>query len=105
MKKLRKKSTIIALKRELNYYKSQLYPVNIISYDNRLKHLRLTSIFSPEEVKRMPKDILSDLLINRITREFENNIKMLPIKTSYDEYYNIYRAQLDLWVNDGEDYL
>jgi len=104
MKRPRKKSTIIALKRELNYYKRQPFPVHKV-YDNKLKHLRFTSIFSPDEVAGMPNDIISDLLINRMTREFASHIKMMPIITSYDEYCNIYRAELDIWVEEEGYYL
>ena len=104
MKRPRKKSTIIALKRELNYYKSLPCPVNLFHAD-KLKHLRLTSIFSPDEVAAMPNDVISDLLINRMLREFANNIKILPIITSYDQYCDIYRAELDLWVKEEDYYL
>lgn len=97
MKKPRKINTIKALKWEIEYYKRQTFPVNVV-YENKLRHLRLTSIFSPDEVAGMPRDCISDLLIHRMTKAFADYIMRLPIETSYDEEYNVYKAKLDLWV-------
>ena len=101
MRKPRKVNTIKALKWEIDYYKRQLVPVNTIVIDRTsLKHMKLHTIFSPQEVAMMPKDEISDALIHRMTKAFADYIGSLPIETSYDEQFNVYRAELDLWVKE-----
>ena len=99
MTKPRKVNTIKALKWEIAYYKRQLVPVNVFDR-TQLKHMKLHTMFSPHEVDMMPKDEISDLLIHRMTKAFADYISSLPIETSYDEQYNVYRAELDLWVKE-----
>ena len=97
MKKPRKINTIKALKWEIEYYKRQLVPVNVVDRTS-LKHLRLHTMYSPHEVAMMPRDGISDILIHRMSKAFADYIMSLPIETSYDEKYNVYKAELDLWV-------
>ncbi len=107
MTKPRKVNTIKALKREINYYKKQLSPFNhcisFIEETTPLKHLKLQTMFLPFEVFTMKKDEISDLLIQRMTNIFADYISRLPIKTSYDEKFNVYRADLDLWVKEVKE--
>ena len=103
MRKPRKVNTIKALKWEIAYYKRQLMPLNIIDRTT-LKHLKLHTMFSPHEVDMMPKDVIPDMLIHRMTKAFADYISSLPIETSYDEQSNVYRAELDLWVKERADY-
>lgn len=103
MNKERKTNIIKALKHEINFYKNQ--PVKIIRETIDLDHLRISSMFSFEEVSEMPKDIIPDLLIRKLTKAFSDNIKDFPIMTSLDEKHRSYRADLDLWVdNSGRRY-
>lgn len=97
MKAERKVNIIRALKSEIDFYKRQLVPVNVV-YKTDLNHLRLCSSFSVQEVVQMPKDVLSPLLIHKIVKAFEDTIKELPIKIEYIEETNTYKASLDLWV-------
>lgn len=97
MRKDRKVNMIRALKSEVNFYKRQLMPANVV-YQTELKHLRLRSAFSRQEVVQMPKDMLSPLLQHRIVEAFENTITELPIETEFDEEFGVYRASIDLWV-------
>lgn len=99
MRKPRKVNTIKALKWEIAYYKRQLMPLNVIDRTT-LKHIKLHTMFSPFEVGMMKKDAISDLLIHRMTKAFADYISSLPIETSYDEQFNVYRAELDLWVKE-----
>lgn len=97
MRKDRKVNTIRALKHELDFYKRQ--PVNVHVFDRtELKHLRLHSAFSKNEVMEMPRDVISSLLIHRMAKAFEDSIMDLPIETEYDEHFWGYEANLDLWV-------
>jgi hypothetical protein len=101
MTKPRKVNTIKALKWEIDYYKRQLVSVNTIVIDRTsLKHMKLQTMFSPQEVIRMSKDEISNKLIHRMTNIFADYISSLPIETSYDEKFNIYRAELDLWIKE-----
>lgn len=103
MNKERKTNIIKALKHEIHFYKNQ--PVKIIRETIDLDHLCITSMFSFEEVAEMPKDIIPDLLIRKLTKAFSDNIKNFPIRTSLDEQHRRYRADLDLWVdNSGRRY-
>ena len=97
MRKERKVNIIKSLKTEINFYKRQLVPVNVFD-KTELKHLRLYSSFSREEVLQMPKDIISPLLIRRMAKAFEDSITELPMETEFDEYSGAYKASLDLWV-------
>lgn len=99
MKKPRKINTIKALKWEIEYYKRQLVPVNVVDRTS-LKHLRLHTMYSPHEVAMMPRDAISDMLIHRMSKAFTDYIVSLPIETSYDKKYNVYKAELDLWVKE-----
>lgn len=97
MKKERKVNLIRALKSELEFYKHQ--PVNINTvYKTNLTHLRINQMFSRQEVLQMPKHILSDLVIDRMTKSFRDSIMDFPIETEFDELLGGYRASLDLWV-------
>ena len=98
MRRERKVNIIRALKDELDFYKRQPVPVKVIER-TELNHFRISQVFSQEEISRMPKEILSPLLIQRITKEFADLIGRLPIETEYDEKFGVYRARLDLWVN------
>ena len=102
MKRERKVNTIKALKWEIEYYKRQLVPVNVIDR-TQLKHMKFQTMFSPFEVTTMKKDAISDLLIYRMTNIFADYISNLPIETSYDEQFNVYRADLDLWVKECDN--
>lgn len=103
MNKERKTNIIKALKSEIAWYKRQ--PVKIIRETIDLDHLCISSMFSFEEVAEMPKDIIPDLLICKLTKAFSDNIKDFPIRTSLDEKHRSYRADLDLWVdNSGRRY-
>lgn len=97
MKKPRKINTIKALKREIEYYKRQTFPVKFIEH-TPLNHLKLQTMFTPNEVIMMPKDVIPNLLINRMAKVFADNIASLPIITSYDKQLDMYRAEIDLWV-------
>ena len=97
MKAERKVNIIRALKSEINFYKRQLVPVNVIDRTD-LNHLRLNASFSVQEVVQMPKDILSPLLVYRIAKAFEDTVMEMPIETKFDEHYGMYKASLDLWV-------
>lgn len=97
MKSERKVNIIRALKDEINFYKQQLVPINVLDR-TELNHLKLNGIFSIDEVMQMPKDAISPLLIHRIVKAFEDTIMELPIETEYDEHLGVYRASLDLWV-------
>jgi hypothetical protein len=97
MKAERKVNIIRALKSEIDFYKRQLVPVNVV-YKTDLNHLRLCSSFSRQEVMQMPKDVISPLLVHKIVKAFEDSIMELPIETEYDEHFGVYRASLDLWV-------
>lgn len=97
MRRERKVNIIRALKDELDFYKRQPVPVKVIER-TELNHLRISSAFSRNEVAEMPKDVLSKLLIHRISMEFENSIMQMPIETYYDEHFGMYKASLDLWV-------
>lgn len=97
MKKWRKVNIIRALKYELDFYKRQ--PVGIKEINRtELRHLRLHQMFSPEEVRQMPKDCISPLFRYRMSKAFEDAISELPIETEFDERFGVYRASLDLWV-------
>ena len=96
MNKERKTNIIKALKEEIHFYKNQ--PVKIVREPIPLNHLRLNSSFAPHEVAMMPKDIIPELLIRRISEAFTNSIPSLPINTFFDEECGCYRAELDLWV-------
>ena len=105
MNKDRKINIIKALKEEIHFYKNQPVPVKIIRETIDLDHLCISSMFSFEEVSEMPKDIIPDLLIRKLTKAFSDNIKAFPIRTSLDEEHRRYRADLDLWVdNSGRRY-
>lgn len=67
-----------------------------------LKHIKFQTMFSPFEVNMMSKDEISNKLIHRMTNIFADYISSLPIETSYDEKFNVYRADLDLWVKEKE---
>lgn len=97
MRKPRKVNTIRALKQEIAFYKRQLVPVNVV-YKTDLKHIKLSTVFSPQEVELMRKDAISNILVYRMKQSFADYILSLPIETSYDERFNIYKAELDLWV-------
>ena len=97
MKAERKVNIIRALKSEIDFYKRQLVPVNVV-YKTDLNHLRLQQMFSREEVMQMPKEMVSPLLQHRMTKAFEDAIMELPIETEFDEHFGVYRASLDLWV-------
>ena len=97
MRKQRKVNMIRALKQEITFYKRQLVPVDVIERTT-LKHMRLNVAFSPEEMAMMPKDVISDLFVNRMTKAFADCISSLPIETNYDATFGIYNAKLDLWV-------
>lgn len=99
MRKPRKVNTIKALKWEIEYYKRQRVSFNVIDR-TQLRHMKLHTMFSPHEVDMMPKDVIPDMLIHRMTKAFADYISSLPIETSYDEKYNVYRAELDLWVKE-----
>ena len=102
MTKPRKVNIIKALKSEIAFYKRQPAPVRMV-YEPSLSHIKLHTMFSPQEVAMMPKDVIPDLLIHRMTKAFADYISSLPIETSYDEKYNAYIADLDLWVKEGRD--
>lgn len=97
MKSERKVNIIKALKDEINFYKQQLVPINVFGR-TELKHLRLNSSFSMQEVAQMPKDVLSPLLVHKLVKAFEDSIMEMPIKTEFDEGSGGYKASLDLWV-------
>lgn len=97
MRKERKANIIRALKHEVYFYKRQLMPVNVFD-KTELRHLRLHSSFSREEVMQMPRDVVSPLLMRRMVKAFENSIMDLPIEAEYDERFGSYIATLDLWV-------
>lgn len=99
MRKPRKVNTIKALKWEIEYYKKQLVSVNYIDR-TQLQHLKLHTMFSPFEVSMVKNDAISDLLIHRMTKAFADYVLSLPIEKSYDEKFNVYRAELDLWVKE-----
>ena len=104
MNKERKTNIIKALKSEIAWYKRQPCE-EIIRETIDLDHLCISSMFSFEEVAEMPKDIIPDLLIRKLTKAFSDNIKDFPIRTSLDEKHRSYRADLDLWVdNSGRRY-
>ncbi len=98
MRRERKVNIIRALKDEIDFYKRQFVPVKYSADITELKHLRLKSAFSVNEVVNMPKDIISPLLVHRMVKAFEDSIMELPIETEYDEYFGIYKASLDIWV-------
>lgn len=101
MRKPRKVNTIKALKWEIDYYKRQLVPVNTIVIDRTtLKHIGLQTIFASHEVAMMSKDEISNKLKHRMTNAFADYISSLPIETSYDEQFDVYRAELNLWVKE-----
>ena len=77
------------LKEEIHFYKNQ--PVKIIRETIDLDHLCISSMFSFEEVAEMPKDIIPDLLIRKLTKAFSDNIQDFPIRTSLDEKHRSYR--------------
>ena len=58
MKAERKVNIIRALKDEINFYKQQLVPINVLDR-TELNHLKLNGIFSIDEVIQMPKDAIS----------------------------------------------
>lgn len=97
MKAERKVNIIRALKSEIDFYKRQPVPVKMFNMRD-LKHLKLCTYFSMQEVAQTPKDAISPLLIHRIVKAFEDTIMELPIETEYDEHLGVYRASLDLWV-------
>ena len=96
MNKERKTNIIKALKSEIAWYKRQ--PVKIIREVQELEHLCLNTVFTPHEVAMMPKDVIPDLLINKLAKAFADNISAMPIETSFDEEFNVYKARLDLWM-------
>lgn len=96
----RKVNTIKALKQELEYYKKQ--PVRIRVVDRtELRHMKLQTAFSPREIIMVPKSIISDITIDRMTKAFSDYISSLAIETTYDAKSDIYKASLDLWVKEG----
>lgn len=99
MQKDRKVNIIRSLKRELSFYKKQPVKIKKI-YPAELKRLRLTQIFSREEVMQMPKDMISPLLQHKMAKAFEDAIMELPIETEFDEDFGVYRANIDLWIKN-----
>lgn len=99
MRKDRKVNIIRSLKRELSFYKKQSVKIKKI-YPAELKHLRLTQMFSREEVMQMPKDTISPLLQHRMAKAFEDAMIELPIETEFNEDSGVYVASLDLWVKN-----
>lgn len=99
MRKPRKVNTIKALKWEIKYYKRQLVPVNVIDR-TQLKHIKMQTVFTPFEMSNIPKEAIKDVLINRMAREMLDHTPDIPIETSYDEQFNVYRVELDLWVKE-----
>ena len=94
MKAERKVNIIRALKSEIDFYKRQLVPVNVV-YETGLNHLRLQQMFSREEMMQMPKDMIASFIKYKMV---ESAITELPIETEFDEHFGVYRANLDLWV-------
>jgi hypothetical protein len=97
MKAERKVNIIRALKSEIDFYKQRPVPVKMFNMRD-LKHLKLCTYFSMQEVAQTPKDILSLLLIHKMAEAFEGAIIDLPIETEYDKQFDGYKATLDLWV-------
>ncbi len=93
MRRDRKVNIIRALKDEINFYKRQSVYIKYLDR-SELRHLRLSSVYSADEILNIPKSIL----MRRMVKPFEDVIMELPIETEYDEHFGVYRANLDIWV-------
>jgi hypothetical protein len=93
MRRERKVNIIRALKDEIDFYKKQCVYVKYLDR-SELRHLRLSSAYSADEILNIPKSIL----MRRMVKPFEDVIMELPIETEYDENVGVYRASLDIWV-------
>ena len=98
MNKPRKVTLIKELKREVNFYKNMTATVSAqYFYESKLNRLQLNVAFSRNEIQ-LSEDEIDYLLKRKMTDAFREVLPQIPIETRFDQYFQIYRARLDLWV-------